>query len=69
MLWSGFLSNKNYKKPQGEKMGSIATIKFGLGIAVVILGALFAAFLAYMSTVGRKSTLRQKKAVVPNESA
>jgi hypothetical protein len=50
-------------------MGSIATIKFGLGIAVVILGALFVAFLAYMSTVGRKSTLRQKKAAEPNESA
>ena len=41
-------------------MGTIATIKFGLGIGLIILGALFAAFFCYMSTFGKKSSLRQK---------
>jgi hypothetical protein len=57
-----------YNEPQEEKMGTLATIKFGLGIAGVFFGVLVVAFLGYMSTFGRVSTLRQKKNVEPNES-
>jgi purine-cytosine permease-like protein len=49
-------------------MVSLATFKFGLVIAFVILGVLFAAFLAYMSTFGRKSSLRQKTVAQADDS-
>jgi hypothetical protein len=49
-------------------MGTLATIKFGLGIAAVILGALFAAFLCYMSTFGKKSSLYEKNKTEPEKS-
>jgi hypothetical protein len=49
-------------------MGTLATIKFGLGIAGVFFGVLVVAFLGYMSTFGKVSTLRQKKNVESNES-
>jgi len=47
-------------------MGTLATIKFGLCIAIVISGVLFAVFLAYMSSFGRKSSLYQKNKNEPN---
>jgi hypothetical protein len=49
-------------------MGTIATIKFGLGIAGVFFGVLVVVFLGYMSTFGKVSTLRHKKNVESNES-
>jgi hypothetical protein len=49
-----------YNEPQEKKMGTLATIKFVLFIALVILGALFAAFVSYMLTFGRRSSLHQK---------
>ena len=50
-------------------MESLETIKCGLGIAAVFLGALFAAFLCYMSTFGRNSSLYRKTKPEPEESA
>ncbi len=50
-------------------MESFETIKFGLGIAAVFLGVLFAAFLCYMSTFGRSSSLYRKDRPEPEESA
>jgi hypothetical protein len=41
-------------------MGTLATIKFGLCIALVILGAIVAAFFGYVSTFGKNSSLSRK---------
>jgi purine-cytosine permease-like protein len=49
-------------------MGSIATMKFGFIFAVVMAGAVVAAFLAYMSIFGRRSSLRQKNMTETDES-
>lgn len=49
-------------------MGTLATIKFGLGISAVILGALFAAFVGYMWTFGRRSSLYEKNKPEVEES-
>jgi len=49
-------------------MESIATIKFGLGISLVLLGALFTAFVGYMSMFGRKSSLYKKSKPETEES-
>jgi uncharacterized YccA/Bax inhibitor family protein len=51
-----------------EIMGTLATIKFGLGIALILLGALGTAFFCYMSTFGKKSSLRQNNFVVTDKS-
>jgi purine-cytosine permease-like protein len=59
MLMSRSYGNESSKQ-QEEIMGTIATIKFGLGIALILLGALVAAFFCYMSIFGKKSSLRQK---------
>ena len=50
-------------------MGTIATIKFGLGIALVLLGGLVAAFFCYMSLFGKRSSLRQKGSAETDKTA
>jgi hypothetical protein len=48
-------------------MVTLATFKFGLVIAVVILGGLISAFLGYLYTFGRNSSLNRKNAVLPDD--
>lgn len=48
-------------------MGTIATIKFGFGIALVMAVAIIATFLGYMSIFGRKSSLHQKNITKTDE--
>jgi hypothetical protein len=49
-------------------MVTLATFKFGIVIAVVVLGALFVAFLGYLYIFGRNSSLNRKNTVQPDDS-
>ena len=49
-------------------MGTIATLKFGFGVAFVAAVAIIAAFLGYMSIFGSRSSLRQKNIAKTDES-
>jgi hypothetical protein len=60
MLLSRYYYGNESSKQQEGRMGTLVTIKFGLGIALVLLGALVAAFFCYMSIFGKRSSLRQK---------
>jgi hypothetical protein len=49
-------------------MGTISTLKFFFGVGFASVGILFAAFFAYMSIFGKRSTLRQKTMSETDES-
>ena len=68
MLLSPYYGNESSKNQEGF-MGTIATIKFGLGIALVLLGGLVAAFFCYMSLFGKRSSLRQKGSAETDKTA
>ena len=68
MVLSRYYGNESSKN-QEAIMGTIATIKFGLGIALALLGGLVAAFFCYMSLFGKRSSLRQKGSAEADKTA
>jgi hypothetical protein len=49
-------------------MVTLAVFKFGLVIAVVVLAAIFVAFLGYLYIFGSNSSLRRNSTVQPDDS-